>query len=203
MCPSIDPTSKIAAMAVELIYETHTPTTDNEAGISSGWLPGELSDEGRREARELGELWRDRGIEAVFSSDLRRSADTARLAFPGGRPPIFLDARLRECDYGEFNGRPAHLVEAERVRHIDEPFPGGQSYQQVVKATYAFLRDLAASWDGKRVMLIAHTANQWALDYLLRGSRLEHLLAAPFDWEPGRTYIVPGRWGYSTKVTRE
>ncbi len=190
-------------MAVELFYETHTPTLHDEAGISSGWLPGELSERGRRAARELGERWCDRGIGAVFSSDLRRSADTARLAFPGGRPPVFHDARLRACDYGAFNGRPAHVVEAERVRHIDEPFPGGQSYQQVVLATDSFLRDLAASWDGKRVMLIAHTATRWALDYLLRGSRLEYLLSAPLRGEPGRMYIVPARWAYSAHVTRE
>ena len=181
------------AMAVELIYETHTPTTDNEAGLSTGWLPGELSAEGRREARELGELWRDRGIAVVISSDLRRAVDTARIAFPDGRPPILLDPRLRECDYGRLNGSPAELVAAERIGHIDEPFPGGQSYRQVVAATQEFLRDLVARWDGERVMLIAHTANQWALDVLLADARLEDLLAAPFDWEPGRRYTVPAK----------
>jgi broad specificity phosphatase PhoE len=183
-------------MAVELVYETHTPTTDNEAGISTGWLPGELSEAGRREARELGELWRGRDIAAVISSDLERSADTARIAFPDGAPPIHFDARLRECDYGDLNGKPSHLVQAQRIHHIEEPFPGGQSYRQVVAATEAFLRDLVAHWDGKRVMLIAHTANQWALDVLLRGARLEDLLAAPFDWDPGRTYVVSANRGH-------
>jgi len=27
-------------MAVELVYETHSISTDNEAGIATGWLPG-------------------------------------------------------------------------------------------------------------------------------------------------------------------
>lgn len=30
-------------MAVELVYETHSITTDNEAGIATGWLPRRLS----------------------------------------------------------------------------------------------------------------------------------------------------------------
>jgi hypothetical protein len=34
-------------MTVEIVYETHSVTTDNEAGIATGWLPGQLSDEGR------------------------------------------------------------------------------------------------------------------------------------------------------------
>lgn len=33
-------------MAVQIVFETHATTRDNEAGIATGWLPGELSDEG-------------------------------------------------------------------------------------------------------------------------------------------------------------
>ena len=49
------------------------------------------------------------------------------------------DPRLRECDYGELNGAPVDDVAAVRRRHIDEPFPGGESYRQVVERTRAFL----------------------------------------------------------------
>ncbi|WP_206184869.1 hypothetical protein [Thermoactinospora rubra] len=38
-----------------LIYETHSITVDNERGIATGWLPGELSPRGRELAGELGE----------------------------------------------------------------------------------------------------------------------------------------------------
>lgn len=182
-------------MAVDISYETHATTTDNEAGISTGWLQGQLSAQGRREARELGERHRGRDIAAVFSSDLSRSVETARIAFPDGRPPIHQDARLRECDYGEFNGQPSHLVAARRARHIDDPFPGGQSYRQVVAATDAFLQDLARDWDGRRVLLIAHTANRWALDSLLTGTSLQDLVTAPFTWQAGWSYTLPSGWG--------
>ena len=39
---------------IELVYETHSITTDNEQGIATGWLPGELFELGRELARELG-----------------------------------------------------------------------------------------------------------------------------------------------------
>lgn len=181
-------------MAVEIIYETHATTTDN-GGISTGWLPGHLSARGRREARALGERRRSQDIAAVFSSDLYRSVETAQVAFPDGRPPIHQDARLRECDYGELNGQPSQLVAARRARHLDDPFPGGQSYRQVLAATDAFLHDLARDWDGRRILVIAHTANQWALDCLLAGTSLQDLLKAPFIWQAGWSYTLPSGWG--------
>ncbi|NUP37657.1 MAG: histidine phosphatase family protein [Streptomyces sp.] len=183
-------------MAVRIVYETHALTTDNEAGISTGWHPGLLSAEGRREALDLGERRRDEDIAAVFTSDLQRSVDTARIAFPDGRPPILQDARLRECDYGELNGRPSPLVDARRARCIDTPFPGGQSYRQVLAATGAFLHDLLRHWDGKRVLVIAHTANKWALDCLLTGASLPDLVTVPFAWQrEGWCYTVPTNGG--------
>ena len=171
-------------MTVEIIYETHAITTDNEAGISTGWLPGRLSDQGRREALDLGERRRDQDIAAVFTSDLHRSVETARLAFPDGRPPIHQDIRLRECNYGILNGRPSHLIDAKRAHCIDTPFPGGQSYRQVLTATEAFLDDLIKHWDDQQILVIAHTANKWALDCLLTGASLTELLTTPFDWRP-------------------
>ena len=181
-------------MAVEIIYETHATTTDNEAGISTGWLPGRLSTAGRREALELGERHRDQDIAAVFTSDLYRAVETARIAFPDGRPPLHQDTRLRECNYGELNGRPADLVAARRLQHIKRPFPGGQSYQEVLTATDVFLRDLVRDWDGGSILIIAHTANRWSLDCLLAGARLEDLLGTPFVWQAGWQYVVPSDW---------
>ncbi|RKN43754.1 histidine phosphatase family protein [Streptomyces hoynatensis] len=182
-------------MAVEIVYETHATTTDNEAGVSTGWLPGRLSAQGRREARELGERRRGQDLAVVFTSDLRRSVETVRLAFPDGRPPIRQDARLRECDYGELNGGPSSLVAARRAGHLEVPFPGGQSYRQVLDATGSFLREVAREWEGRRVLVIAHTANLWALECLLAGACLPDLLAAPFVWQAGWSYTLPTGWG--------
>ena len=181
-------------MAVALIYETHSISYDNETGHATGWLPGELSPRGRELARELGRRRRDDPLAAVFVSDLRRAIETAELAFAGRDLPIIQDARLRECDYGALNGMPVARLAAERAGHIDVPFPGGQSYRQVVMQTRAFLRDLAAGYDGATVLIIAHSANRWALDHLLQGVPLEDLVDAPFHWQEGWRYTLPDGW---------
>jgi broad specificity phosphatase PhoE len=181
-------------MAVDIVYETHAVTTDNEAGIATGWLPGELSTYGRQCARELGERHRDESPQAIFCSDLTRAVQTVELAFPFRKIPVYRETRLRECNYGELNGAPVADLAGRRAQHLDQPFPGGQSYRQVVEQTRHFLRDLAAGWDGRRVLIVAHSANRWSLDHLLHGRRLEELVDAPFDWQPGWSYSLPSGW---------
>jgi broad specificity phosphatase PhoE len=177
-------------VAVEIVFETHSISVDNERGIATGWLPGELSDEGRRLAVKLGERRRDDGIAAVFVSDLRRAVETAEIAFAGMGIPIHWDARLRECDYGIMNGAPVALVAAERSRRVDEPFAGGESYRAAVERMRGFLDDLESSHDGERVVVIGHSATRWALEHLVNGVPLEELVEESFVWQEGWTYLL-------------
>jgi broad specificity phosphatase PhoE len=177
-------------VALELVHETHSTSVDNERGIATGRLDGELSETGRDQARALGERRRSDGIAAVYVSDLGRAVETAGIAFTGSAIPVHRDPRLRECDYGELNGAPVAEVTAVRRRHVDVPFPGGESYRQVVDRTRAFLQDVAAAHDGGRILVIAHSANRWALDHLVHGTPLEELVDAPFEWQEGWLYVL-------------
>lgn len=172
-------------MSARLVYETHSITTDNEAGTATGWLPGELSARGRALARELGERRRDDGIDAIYVSDLRRALETVEIAFGGSAIPVVVDARLRECNYGDLNGAPVARLDLERLTHVDVPWPGGESYVEVVARTRELLADIRARHDGGRVLLVAHSANRWALQHLLAGVALRDAVSAPFDWQPG------------------
>ena len=176
---------------IELVYETHAITVDNERGIATGWLPGELSAAGRGTAAELGARRREDGLAAVFCSDLRRAVETVEIAF-GGALPVHLDERLRECDYGELTGMPVERLDAERARHVEEPWPGGESYGDVVARTRSFLADLARDRDGERLLVVAHSANRWALQHLLEGEPLEELVSRGFDWQPGWEFVLDG-----------
>ncbi|WP_245898787.1 histidine phosphatase family protein [Nonomuraea indica] len=77
-----------------------------------------------------------------------------------------------------------------RRRYIDTPWPGGQSYRDVVGATAAFLEEVRWEWEGCSVLVIAHSANRWALQHLLDGVPLEELVDAPFGWRPGWEFVL-------------
>ncbi len=145
-------------------------------------------------AREIGPRGLADSATTVFVSDLARAVETAELAFEGSGLPINRDVRLRECNYGAQNGMPVAQLAASRARHLDTPYPAGQSYRDVVAATQGFLRDLAAGYDGHTVVVIAHSANKWALDVLLCGAQLADLVDAPFGWREGWTYTLPTGW---------
>jgi broad specificity phosphatase PhoE len=172
-------------MPVRLVFETHSLSVDNELGLASGWLPGRLSERGRELARELDQRRAHDGLAAVFTSDLRRALETVEIAFAGSRFPVFIDWRLRECDYGSLNGAPAAQVHAERRRRLRSPYPGGESWEQAVCRVGRFLGALPTRWSGDRVLLIGHVATRWALDHLLGGAELEELIDAEFAWGPG------------------
>ena len=176
------------AVSVEIVYETHSISVDNERGVATGWLPGELSERGRKAAGELGERRRDDGIAAIFVSDLRRAVETADIALGDSGIPTHRDWRLRECNYGELNGMPASRLEAGRALHIDVPYPGGESYRQAVERVRSFLDDLPGELDGGRILVIGHAATRWALEHLLEGVPLEVVVDAPFSWQPGWEY---------------
>jgi broad specificity phosphatase PhoE len=180
-------------MPIEIVFETHSWSTDNEREVATGWLPGALSERGEALARELGERRRDTGLAAVFCSDLRRAAQTAELAFAGSDLPVLLDWRLRECDYGTLNGAPAATVHADRHAHLTEPYPDGESWQQAIERVAGFLGDLPSRWAGRRVLIIGHVATRWALDHFLNGVPLGELAAADFGWQEGWSYRLDDR----------
>jgi len=110
-----------------IVFETHTTSLDNEAGLASGWFDVALSPVGEEQARALGERRRGQDFAAVFSSDLARAVRTAGLAFPDRTVAIRRDARLRECNYGALTRCPVSAIEARRADHIARPFPEGES----------------------------------------------------------------------------
>ena len=175
---------------VEIVFESHSTSVDNERGIATGWRHGRLSERGREEAAALGARRRNDAIAAVFPSDLRRAMETAEIAFGGSGIPIHPDARLRECDYGELNGGPAAEVAAERSRRIDEPFPSGESYRDVVERVRSFVEEVSSAYDGRRIVVVGHSATRWALEHVVTGRPLEELVEEPFEWQPGWLYVV-------------
>jgi broad specificity phosphatase PhoE len=178
-------------MSVTITYFVHGTTTDNETHLATGWLPGELSEKGREQAEDLGNQAKDKHFDVVFCSDLQRAVDSAELGF-GGTYQIIQDNRLRECNYGDENGR-THTFKDSMENFVDMPFPNGESYKDVEVRMKDFIAFLKENYDGKHVAIVAHQAPQLALDVLLRGRNWNQAITE--DWRRTKAF-QPGGWEY-------
>ncbi|MBI2011161.1 histidine phosphatase family protein [Candidatus Daviesbacteria bacterium] len=172
-------------MAVKITYFVHGTSIDNENE--------KLSPLGIKQTKQLREQTKDKIFDVIFSSDLKRAIDTAKFAFEG-RAPIILDKRLRECDYGEHNGKPTSIVEPLQEENIFHRFPDGESYEDIKIRIVDFLNFLKENYDGKAVALVAHKGPQLALDVIIKNKTWEQAFAEDWrktkSWQPGWEYIL-------------
>ncbi len=138
---------------------------------------------GTKQAEELGERFKDIQIDLICCSDLKRAMDTVKIAF-GDKIPVIVDKRLRELNYGDFNGKPSEIVESMKKERIKEPFLNGESYEQAIKRTHDFYQELKEKYPDKIVLVVGHRATQYGLDMLYGGKTIEECLNAPFQWQP-------------------
>lgn len=181
-------------MSVKITYFVHGTTTDNEQHISSGWKDVELSQLGIKQSEELTEQTKDMKFDAIFTSDLKRANDSANITWGKSGIPIIQDKRLRECNYGDYNGKPSEEVEPLQEKSITTPMPNGESYEQVKERVSAFIEDLRDKYNDGHIAIVAHKAPQLALDVLLKGKTWESAFASDWrkvgNWQPGWEYIV-------------
>ena len=181
-------------MSVRITYFVHGSTADNIHGISSGWYDAELSDIGMMQSVNLRKDIENIKFDAVFSSDLKRAVDSAKLMFQN-TIHIGIDSRLRECNYGIYNAQPSTVVEPMQEKCIEDRFPEGESYKDVESRISDFLQVVKERHDGKHVAIVAHKAPQLALDVLLKGKTWEQAINE--DWRKTKAW-QPG-WEYELK----
>ena len=177
-------------MELKIMYFVHGTTFDNIAGKCSGWKQTELTEIGRKRAMKLGEINKDINFDVIFTSDLIRATDSAKLAFPNIEH--IQDKRLRECNYGDLDGKDKSLVVYEE--HINKKFPNGESLKDVEKRVDEFIRFLKENYQGKKIGIIAHRAPQLAFEVLTKNISWEEANKNDWrktkSWQPGWEYII-------------
>ena len=128
-------------MKMELVLVRHGETTWNAGGRFCGRSDPPLTPRGRGQARALRILLLDEVFDRFISSPSARALETARLAY--GEPSI--DARLRELDFGELEGRAWMDCSADTQQRLLDydnfQAPKGESVRELGE------RVLAALWD--------------------------------------------------------
>lgn len=139
----------------------HAMTDWNRSGRFQGVADVPLNETGRHQARLLADYVEGlEGDAKVYASPLSRAVETATLAFPGRR--LHLDDRLRELDFGSFEGKTQADNEADPAWAVwlTDPFelapPGGESYAQLRQRAGAWMREVAAS-SAAHVVAVTHS----------------------------------------------
>ncbi len=175
---------------IKITYFVHGTTTDNEKNLCTGWADGELSALGIEQAKELGQIVEQK-FDALFSSDLKRALDSAKLGF-ANQYKIIQDQRLRECNYGDFNQADEKNVNYKK--HISLPFPNGESLKDVEKRIKDFLDFLKDNYNNKHIAIIAHKAPQLVLEVLLNNKTWEQAIDEDWrhtkSWQAGWEYVI-------------
>ena len=113
-----------------------------------------LTDQGERQARELGPRLRGLHFDRILSSPLQRARRTAELAAPASR--IEFDDDLMEWDYGAYEGRRTADIEIERPgwRLFRDGCPDGETLDSIGARADRVIGRIRAR--GGNVLLFAH-----------------------------------------------
>ena len=148
----------------------HGETVDNARQLMQGQTQGELNENGVLQAKALSEQWRNRVIDAVISSDLKRAVDTAAvIAAPHGLE-VVTTSLLRERDWGEFTGR--YIPDLK-----NEPWPENvESLENLLSRAGEFITYVRQTFPGKKVLAVGHGIVNKAIQAVLYNKSMSEIL---------------------------
>lgn len=149
---------------IELIAVRHGETDFNAERRMQGHLDVPLSVTGRVQAQAAAARLADEPIDKIYSSDLQRALETARIIHEGREIELVTDLRLREFHMGTFQGmtlseaREKHGDAWERffIHDADFALPGGQSRNQKQVEIASFMEEVVRSQAGGRMLVVTH-----------------------------------------------
>jgi probable phosphoglycerate mutase len=128
----------------------HGETVDNANKIMQGQTQGELNENGIHQAQELSEVWKDRPIDVVIASDLKRSIDTARIIAEPHGLEVMTTPLLRERDWGGFTGRFIPDLK-------NEVWPNDiETLENLLSRAGEFIAYVKETFPGKKVLAVGH-----------------------------------------------
>ena len=164
--------------ATTLIFVRHgvtIHTADKKFSGPGGDDPG-LTDEGRAQAERAADaLRRDGGIDAVLTSPLQRTRDTAEIVSKAlGLEPVVEDG-FRECAFGDWDGLTLNEVRERWPAELDAWLasfevapPGGEPIVAVQQRVEETLGRTLTSYAGQTVVVVSHvTPIKLAVRYVL------------------------------------
>lgn len=181
---------------MKLILARHGETDWNVAKKIQGVTDTDLNENGLRQARELAAavLAGDLGITAIYSSHLKRAAQTAAYVAEALNLPYHTMEALQELNFGKWEGNSWPEV---KERYPEEygvwytnrrytPVPKGESYQQMLERVIPALQEIVRREKGNALVVI-HSAEIVALQAALHNTSFQTMAK---DYPIGNAQMV-------------
>ena len=147
----------------------HGETVDNANQIMQGQTQGELNENGIRQAQEVSEAWKDRPIDVVIASDLKRSIDTARIIAEPHGLEVVTTPLLRERDWGGFTGRFIPDLK-------NEVWPDDiETLENRLSRAGEFIAYVKEAFPGKKVLAVGHGIINKAIQAVYYGKTMSEV----------------------------
>ncbi len=166
----------------------HGHSLKNKKQISAGWpekFYSPLTKKGKKQIIEVTKKIKKKKINLIFSSDLLRAKQTALIVGKElGLKPKF-DKKLRETNYGIFNGKPMRETgkfwDKERklgplkyyLKRFKIPPPEGENYADIEKRMSEFIRKTEKKYQGKNILIVSHERPLTLLEKVIYGYDLK------------------------------
>lgn len=142
----------------------HAEAMGNVEEFFQGQTDCELSEKGKKQLELLAERFRDIPIEAIYSSPLKRTIDTAEAVNKYHNLPIIRDEGLIEINGGVWEGKPwADLPKLYPVEHDlwqnkmqDFYVADGERMTEVFERVKNAVDKIAAENDGRTIAVVSH-----------------------------------------------
>lgn len=174
---------------MELYLIRHGETDWNAAKKVQGQRDIPLNENGRRAAALTGDALRDTEFDRIYTSPLSRARETAELIRAGRSIPVFTDERLREIDFGPYEGcvvtalPESFRLFSEAPERYKAP-EGAESIAALTARSRSFLLEVLIPLSllpdaPKRIMVVSHGAWGQSMKLNLRGCPVSDF------WKPG------------------
>ena len=164
-----------------LLIVRHGETEWNAEGRIQGHTDIGLSENGAQQARSLGQRLADRQIDVAYSSDLKRTSETARLALGHRNVVLNETPRLREYHKGIFEGMTLTEIQTqfpdEYPKYLEKDLSyapeGGETTRDVSTRMASIIQEIKAKHLDETVLVVSHGGALRAAMVSLLGMPLE------------------------------
>lgn len=140
----------------------HGHAESNKLNLLSSWpetFYNPLTKKGIDQVKKASKIIEKNNIDFIISSDVLRAKQTAEIFVEKNNKKIKFDNRLREYNFGKFNGtflREFKLIMPDRKYRFSQKIKGVENYKGITKRMWSFFTEINKKYKNKNILIVSH-----------------------------------------------